>query len=317
MAAHSEDDANEMTESPATSPTAGAEPGDPTAAPPPEAAEPAGAASHRTVIEPPSGWQLVDVGELWRFRELLFFLIWRDVKVRYKQAVLGVAWAVLQPATLMVVFSVFLGRLGGLSGGDTPYPLFVLTGLIAWTFFATAVTQAANSVVGSERLITKIYFPRLAVPFAAVGAAVFDFLISLGLLVVVMVAYGVVPGWELLLVPFVFGILLLAAAGLGTLLAALTVAYRDFRFVTPFLIQVGMYATPTIYTLIPADPPEGLRLWLMLNPLAAPIAAFRACLVGGPIPWGGLAISAVAAAALFVLGCLYFRKVEDEFADKI
>lgn len=272
---------------------------------------------HRTVIEPPSGWQLVDVRELWRFRELLFFLIWRDVKVRYKQAVLGVAWAVLQPATLMVVFAVFLGRLGGLTGGDVPYPLFVLTGLIAWTFFATAVTQAANSVVGSERLITKIYFPRLAVPFAAVGAAVFDFLISLGLLAAVMIAYGVVPGWQLLLIPLVFGILLLAAAGLGTLLAALTVAYRDFRFVTPFLIQVGMYATPTIYTLIPAEPPGGLRIWLLLNPLAAPIGAFRACLVGGPIPWEGLTVSAAAAAALFVLGCLYFRKVEDEFADKI
>jgi lipopolysaccharide transport system permease protein len=275
------------------------------------------APAHRTVIEPPSGWQLVDVRELWRFRELLFFLVWRDVKVRYKQAALGIAWAVLQPATLMVVFSVFLGRLGGLSGGDIPYPLFVLSGLIAWTFFASSVSSAGGSVVGSERLITKIYFPRLAVPFAAVGAAVFDFVISLGLLAAMMAAYGYVPSWQIVFAPLVFAILLLAATGLGTLLAALTVAYRDFRFVTPFLIQVGMYATPTIYMLLPPDPAPGLRLWLTVNPLVAPIASFRACLLGGPIPWEGLAVSAAVAVGTFVLGCLYFRKVEDEFADKI
>src|SRR5687768_3792642 len=147
---------------PAPAEEASASPADDSPAPP----------VHRTVIEPPAGWQLVNVGELWRYRELLFFLIWRDVKIRYKQAVLGVAWAVLQPALLMIVFAVFLGRLAGLSGGDIPYPLFVLAGLIAWTFFSTAVGQAGNSVVGSERLITKIYFPRLAIPFASVGAAV-------------------------------------------------------------------------------------------------------------------------------------------------
>ncbi|QJW98048.1 ABC transporter permease [Frigoriglobus tundricola] len=281
------------------------------------AARPPEPAPRRTVIEPPAGWQLIDLGELWRFRELVFFLIWRDVKVRYKQAALGIAWAVLQPALLMAVFSVFLGQLGGLSGGETPYPLFVLAGLIAWTFFSAAVGQAGGSVIGSERLITKIYFPRLAVPFAAVGAAAFDFAISLGLLGVVMAAYGYPPSWQIVFAPLAFGVLLTAATGLGTLLAALTVTYRDFRFVTPFLIQVGMYATPTIYMMVPADPSDGLRLWLALNPLVAPIAAFRACVLGGPVPWGGLALSAGAAAALFVFGCLYFRKVEDEFADRI
>jgi lipopolysaccharide transport system permease protein len=271
----------------------------------------------RTVIEPPAGWQLVNVRELWRYRELMFFLAWRDVAVRYKQAVLGAAWAILQPAMLMIVFSVFLGRLGGLTGGDIPYPLFVLAGLIAWTFFSTAVTQAGNSVIGSEKLVTKIYFPRLAIPFASVGAAVFDFLISLGLLAILMVAYGTAPSWQVIFAPLVFAILFLTAAGLGTLLAALTVAYRDFRYVTPFLIQVGMYSTPTIYMLMPADPSAGLKIWLILNPLVAPIAAFRACLLGGPIHWDALAVSAVMAIALFVLGCLYFRKLEDEFADKI
>lgn len=298
-------------------PDATAEPAPATAAPTGVPAVATAVPVVRTVIEPPAGWQLVDVRELWRYRELLFFLVWRDVKIRYKQAVLGVAWAVLQPALLMVVFSVFLGRLGGFTGGDVPYPLFVLTGLIAWTFFSTAVGQAGNSVVGSERLITKIYFPRLAVPFAAVGAAVFDFVISFGLLGVVMAAYGYPPSWQIVFAPLVFGVLLIAATGLGTLLSALTVTYRDFRYATPFLIQVGMYATPSIFMMLPADPAPGLKWWLTLNPLVAPIASFRACLLGGPIPWDGLAISAAAAVAIFALGCMYFRKVEDEFADKI
>ncbi|HUR52966.1 MAG TPA: ABC transporter permease [Gemmataceae bacterium] len=290
----------------------------PAIAPPPHGTDPTPAPPvHRTVIEPPTGWQLVDVRELWRFRELVFFLVWRDIKVRYKQAVLGVAWAVLQPAMLMVVFSVFLGRLAGLSGGGVPYPLFVLTGLIAWTFFASAVSQGGNSVVGSERLITKIYFPRLAIPFASVGAAVFDFVISLGLLGALMAYYGFAPSWQVVFAPLVFGVVLLAAAGLGTLLAALTVLYRDFRYVTPFLIQVGMYATPTIYMLLPADPSPGLKAWLAVNPMVAPVAAFRACLLGGPIPWESFAVSAAVAVGLFVLGCLYFRKVEDDFADNI
>ena len=172
-------------------------------------------------------------------------------------------------------------------------------------------------MIGSERLITKIYFPRLAIPFGAVGAAVFDFGISLGLLAVTMAAYGYAPTWQVIFAPLVFAIILLTVTGLGTLLAALTVAYRDFRFVTPFLIQVGMYATPTIYMLLPANPSPGLKIWLAANPLVAPIAAFRACLLGGSIPWGNLAISGGVAVGIFVLGCLYFRKVEDEFADRI
>jgi lipopolysaccharide transport system permease protein len=276
-------------------------------------------AGHRIRIDPPTGWQMVNVRELWRFRELLYFLVWRDVKVRYKQAVLGAAWAVLQPLMLMIVFSVFFGRLGGLAKADLPYPypLLVLTGLIAWQFFANAVGQAGGSVIGSERLITKIYFPRLAIPFAAVGAAVLDFVISLGLLGVLMAYYGYPPSWQIVFAPLVFAILLLAATGLGTLLSALTVAYRDFRFVTPFLIQVGLYATPTIYMLMPSNPSNELRLWLTLNPMVAPISAFRECLLGGTIPWGALALSTVAAATVFVVGCLYFRKVEDGFADRI
>src|SRR5689334_539128 len=180
------------------------------------AAEPA-----ETLIRPATGWQLINVRELWRFRELLYFLTWRDVKIRYKQTVLGAAWAVLQPAMMMVVFTIFFGRLAKLSSGDLPYPLFALAGLIPWMFFSTALTSCANSVIGSERLITKIYFPRLAVPFAAVGAAVIDFLIAMMLLAIVMAFYGHAPSANIWLAPLIYGVVVISVVGLGTLLAAL------------------------------------------------------------------------------------------------
>jgi len=272
---------------------------------------------HETVIEPSAGWQWPNLRELWRHRELLFFLAWRDVKVRYKQTALGAAWAILQPALLMAVFTLVFSRLGGASSGDVPYPLFALAGLLPWIFFATAVTSAANSVVGSERLITKIYFPRLAIPFAAVGAAGVDFLIGLGLLAAAMAAYGVAPTWNLLVAPLVMAVVAVVAVGLGTLFAALNVAYRDVRHAIPFVIQLGMFATPTIY-LQPTGNETGALGWLLtLNPLASLVAAFRASLLGSPVPWADVGVAAASSVALFVVGCLYFRKVEDGFADVI
>ncbi len=272
-----------------------------------------------TVIQPSRGWQLINVRELWQFRELVYFLTWRDVKVRYKQTLLGAAWAVLQPATMMVVFYIFFSRMAGLSSGDTPYPLFVYAGLLPWTFFATAIANASNSVVGSERLITKIYFPRLAVPYASVGAAVVDFAIALGLLFVLMACYGVMPGPGLLLAPVFFAVILLAALGVGTLLAALNVAYRDFRYVVPFMIQLWMFATPTVYMQTSgAGPADGVVAWLLAaNPLTGLIACFRAACLGGPIPWADFAVATLVVVAVFLLGSLYFRKVEDSFADII
>jgi lipopolysaccharide transport system permease protein len=270
-----------------------------------------------TNIEPARGWQWLNVRELWRYRELLFFLAWRDVKVRYKQTVLGAAWAILQPALLMAIFTLVFSQLGRLSSGDIPYPLFALAGLLPWTFFATATTSAANSVVNSERLITKIYFPRLAIPFSAAGAAIVDFIIALGLLAIVMAWYGVTPSWNLLVAPLVVVIILIAALGLGTLLAALNVAYRDVRYVVPFLIQVGMFATPTIY-LQPTGGERGPVQWLLsLNPMSGLVSAFRASLLDGPIPWLDLGVAAALSFAMFVAGCLYFRRVEDRFADVI
>jgi lipopolysaccharide transport system permease protein len=270
-----------------------------------------------TRILPPHGWQWINFGELWQSRELVGFLTWREVKVRYKQTLLGAAWAILQPLLMMVVFTIFFGRLARLPSGDLPYPLFALAGLIPWTFFSNALASAANSVVGSERLITKIYFPRLAVPFAAVGAAAIDFGVAMLLMGLVMAGYGHAPSANILLAPLIFAVMLLAAAGLGTMLAALNVAYRDFRYVVPFFIQLGMFATPTIYFQPTGN--EGRSIgWLMsTNPMTSLISGFRASLLGGEIPWAGLGVATILAVALFVIGCLYFRKVEDRFADVI
>ncbi len=270
-----------------------------------------------TIVEPPSGWQLINARELWRFRELVGFLIWRDVKIRYKQTILGASWAVLQPLMMMVVFTIFFGGMAKVPSGDLPYPLFAYAGLLPWTFFATAITNAGNSVVGSERLITKIYFPRLAVPFAAVGAAVVDFVIAFGLLLVLMAWYRVSPGPGMLLLPLIAVLIMFTALGVGTLLSALNVAYRDFRYIIPFMVQLGIFATPTVYM----QPDESSAGWLSallaLNPMTPLIGAFRSSALGGPIGWGSLALAAAVAVASFVVGCLYFRKVEDSFSDVI
>jgi lipopolysaccharide transport system permease protein len=273
-----------------------------------------------TRIRPPQGWQLIDVRELWRFRELVYFLIWRDVKVRYKQTVLGAAWAILQPAMMMVVFTIFFSRMAKVPAGSLPYPVFAFAGLLPWTFFATAITNAGNSVVGSERLITKIYFPRLAIPLGSVGAAVVDFIIGFGLLamlmVYAMVYHGMTLSPNLLLAPVAFAVILVAAIGVGTLLAALNVSYRDFRYVIPFLVQIWMFATPTVYMQL-EEGTSGLRSWLALNPMTGLIATFRAATLGDPIPWSQFAISSVCAVVLLAVGCLYYRRVEDHFADII
>ncbi len=289
-----------------------------------EPPRPAGTAPmlNRTLIEPPRDLEWVDWAELWRYRELLFFLAWRDVKVRYKQTALGAAWAVLQPAMMMAVFTVFFGRLAGVSTSGVPQPVFFLTGILPWFFFSTALANAANSVVGAERLITKIYFPRLAVPFATVLAAGVDFLVASTLLAVVLVGYAfagapIAPGWGILVVPVVVGLLGLTAAGLGTLLAALNVAYRDFRYVIPFFIQLGMFATPLIYMHPTGAESEAVGWLVAVNPLNSLIATFRAGLLGGPIPWLGLGGAAVVAVVSFAVGCYCFRRYEDRFADVI
>jgi lipopolysaccharide transport system permease protein len=287
---------------------------------PPEAPPGGSPQEMLTVMLPPGGWQLVNVAELWRYRELLYFLIWRDVKVRYKQTLLGASWAILQPVLMMAVFLV-VGSLAKFNTGDIPYPIYVFSGLLPWTFFATAIASGGNSVVGAERMITKIYFPRLAIPFAAVGAAVVDFFIASAVLILMMVWYGfkgapIHPGLGLLMVPVIFILILLTGTGVGSLLAALNVAYRDFRYVIPFLVQLWMFATPTIYLMV-QNPGPRTRALMLINPMSGLIDGFRAAMLGGPLPWNHLAVSSVCAVGVFLLGCFYFRKVEDSFADVI
>jgi lipopolysaccharide transport system permease protein len=270
-----------------------------------------------SIIERRPGWKFVDLGELWRYRELLYFLIWRDVKVRYKQTVLGAAWAILQPLATMVVFSLFFGRLAQMPTGDVPYPLFAFAGLLPWTFFSNAISQAGLSVVGNQNLVTKVYFPRLFIPLGAIGAGVVDFVIAFGMLIVLMLWYGVMPGWGMLVVPLLAAGLVAATLGVGIFLSALTVAYRDFRYVVPFGVQLWMFATPTIYMRTETFLSPRWNAVLPLNPAYGLIANFRASVLGEPLDLYSLGVSLGVAAVLLLGGCLYFRRVERSFADII
>jgi lipopolysaccharide transport system permease protein len=239
----------------------------------------------------------------------------RDVKVRYKQTVLGVAWAIIQPVTMMVVFSLFFGRLAQMPSDGYPYPIFVYTALLPWSFFSNAVSNSANSLIGSTNLVSKIYFPRLVIPLASVGGGLVDFLIAAVILLLLMVYYGV--GWtlNLTMAPILIVGTVFIALGVGTFLSALNVAYRDFRYVTPFLIQFWMFATPVAYpaSLVPVE----WRWALYLNPVAGLIEGFRSAFLGGPIDLEALAISMVVAVTIFIAGVVYFENAERRFADII
>ncbi|HEX8915299.1 MAG TPA: ABC transporter permease [Humisphaera sp.] len=295
----------------------------PAAAAPPAAgaAAPPAADPVRTRILPPKGWQPLDLRELWRYRELTWFLALRDIKVRYKQTALGVLWAVIQPAVSTFVFTLAFNRLGGLQGpAGTPYELWVFCAMIPWQLFATAMANAGNSLVGSQNLITKVYFPRLAVPISTILAALVDFLIAFAMLVALMLCYGRVPGAGALLLP-AFALLAVAAAlAVGLWLSALNVQYRDFRYVIPFLVQVWFFVTPIIYPLERAREKYGAagEVAFGLNPMTGVCEGFRWALLGSPPPSGLLlAVSSAATAVLLVGGLYYFRRMEQTFADVV
>ena len=272
-------------------------------------------ASHVTVIEPRKGWRALDLQELWAYRELLYVLTMRDIKVRYKQTVLGFSWAIIQPAMMMLVFSVFFGGLAKMPSDGYPYPLFVYSGLLPWTFFQTAVGSGSSSLLNSSHLVTKVYFPRLMIPLSAIGSGLADFLIATMVLFVLMAIYGGTFGLSLLLAPFLILGVVFIALGVGTFLAALTVSYRDFRYVVPFMLQFWMFATPVIY---PASlVPEKWRMLLYLNPMAGMIEGFRAAFLGSTLNLGAVALSLATAALIFAAGVAYFEKVERRFADII
>jgi lipopolysaccharide transport system permease protein len=267
-----------------------------------------------TIIEPRGGWRNISWKDLWAYRELLYFLVWRDIMVRYKQTVLGIAWAVLQPLATTIVFSIFFGRVGGLEDRvDVPYPVFTCAGLLPWIMFAAGITQASLSLVVSSHLITKIYFPRLLIPFSAAGVSLIDFMIGCCLIFILIPCYGMSFTLQLLWLPPLTALTLLASLGVGTLLSALTAAYRDFRYVVPFMVQLWMLASPIAYPLELIPP--AWRLAYALNPMAGLIGGFRAAFLGQQMPWGPLGISVLSAIFCFIVGTYYFNSVERRFAD--
>jgi lipopolysaccharide transport system permease protein len=274
------------------------------------------AAVHVTRIEPARGWMSLGLRELWEYRELLYFLTWRDVKVRYKQTVLGAAWAILQPVLTMVVFSLFFGKLANMPSDDVAYPVFSLAGLVPWTFFAYALVQSSNSLVQSSNLVKKVYFPRLAVPIASVLSGIVDFVIAFLVLLGMMLYFGVYPGWQIVFLPFLLLLALVTSLGVGLWMSALNVLYRDVRYVLPFLTQFWMFATPIAY---PSSllPPE-YRVWYSLNPMVGVVEGFRWALLGTDTqPGPMLLVSTLAALVMLLAGAYYFRRMEKSFADVV
>lgn len=268
-----------------------------------------------TLIEPHRGWRMLDWRELWAYRELLWVLTMRDIRVRYKQTILGAGWAVIRPVLTMLIFSVIFGRLAKMPSDGLPYPIFVYAALLPWTFFAAAISASGQSLVSSSNLVSKVYFPRLIIPLSSVGSGLVDLLVSTLILLLMMLWYGV--GWttNLLAVPLLLIAVAFCALGVGTLLSALTVAYRDFTHLTPFLVQIWMYLTPVIFpvTIVPAQ----WRIFLYLNPMTGLVEGFRFAFLGKALDLQGVGISAVVAVVLFVLGVAYFERVERRFADII
>jgi lipopolysaccharide transport system permease protein len=266
-------------------------------------------------IQPSKKWVAINLRDLWAYRDLLYFLTWRDVKVRYKQTVLGAAWAIIQPLFTMLIFWLFFGRLAGMPSEGIPYPLFALAGLIPWTFFANAITNSGNSLVGSANLITKVYFPRMIIPCAAVGAGLIDLAIAFSLMAGMMLWFGVSLTMNLLLLPLLVLLTTFLAIGVGMWMSALNVKYRDIRYALPFLIQLWMFATPIIYPL--SLIPEKWRWVMAINPMAGVIDGFRAALFGRAIDWRSLAITALVTVGVVIYSAYHFRRMEKTFADVV
>jgi len=265
-------------------------------------------------IKPSKGWVSLRLRELFEYRELLFFLVWRDIKVRYKQTALGASWAVVQPLFTMVVFSLFFGKLAKMPSDGVPYPIFSFTALVPWTFFATSLMNSSNSLVGSSNLIKKVYFPRLAIPTATVLSGLVDFVIAFGMLVVLMIWYGVTPSVHALWLPFFLLLAFVTALGVGLWLSAMNVKFRDVKYVVPFLTQFWMFATPVVY---PSSLLSGKwRAVFALNPMVGVVEGFRWSLLGtNTNPRSIIAVSSITAITILISGAFYFRRMERSFAD--
>ncbi len=268
------------------------------------------------ILRPKRGWQQLGLKDLWDYRELLYFFCWRDIKVRYKQTALGVAWAILQPVMTMVLFSLFFGRLAKMPSDGIPYPLFVFTALVPWMFFSNGITQSAGSLVENASLLKKVYFPRLAVPIASVISGSVDFLCSFLVLVALILYYGIVPTIAVLWLPLFLALACIASLGIGLWLSALNVQYRDVRYVIPFLTQLWLFATPIAYPSSLLSEP--LRTLYGLNPMVGVVEGFRWALLGTETsPGPMLIVSVVASVLVLITGALYFRRMEVTFSDRV
>ncbi len=270
---------------------------------------------HTTVLRPGCAGPLLDVRQMWQYRELLWFLGLRDIQVRYKQTLLGAAWAVIQPFVLMIVFSVVFGKMLKVGQSiDVAYPIFAYAGLLPWTFFANAVTASSNALAANSQMLRKIYFPRIMLPISAVGAPLADYVIAFVVLVAMMFWYGVSVSAGMLLIPLLVLSTIIAATGIGVLMSAVTVRYRDFRHIVPFMIQIGLFITPVIY---PLKVDSAWHWLLQLNPMSGTISAFRAAVLGTPIDFASWAISLASAVAIGWVALWLFRRNERTFADLI
>jgi homopolymeric O-antigen transport system permease protein len=267
------------------------------------------------VIQPSKKWSFLSFKDIWAYRELLFFLTWRDVKVRYKQTALGAAWAILQPLFMMVIFTIFFGKLAGVDSAGIPYPLFALAGLVPWTFFSNSITASGNSLVGSANLITKVYFPRLIVPAAAMLAGLVDFLLAFLMLCLLMIYYRVTVTAQLLFLPVLILLTALFALGIGTWMSALNVKYRDVRFALPFVIQLWLFVSSVI--LPSSSIPQKWRWVLLFNPMSGIIEGYRAALFGLPFDWPALGMASVITVLVLLYAIYSFGRVERSFADII
>jgi lipopolysaccharide transport system permease protein len=269
-----------------------------------------------TIIRPSTGWVSLKLGELWEYRELLLFLTWRDISVRYKQTVLGATWAIIQPLFAMLVFTLFFGRLGQIPSDGLPYPIFSYAALLPWQYFATALAGSGDSLVGNANLLSKVYFPRLVIPMASVLMPIIDFIIAFVVLLGMMFFYGIVPTWNVVWLPFFLLLALMTALGAGLWLSAMNVLYRDIRYAIPFLIQLWMFASPVVY---PSSMiPEQWRPLYGLNPMAGVIEGFRWALLGVETAPGFLiVVSFLIALTLLGSGIFYFRRMEKIFADVV
>jgi lipopolysaccharide transport system permease protein len=268
----------------------------------------------QTIIEPSKGWQLINLRELLRYKDLFYFLVWKEIKVLYKQTVLGLTWAIIRPLFTMVIFSVVFGRLAKMPSDGVPYPIFAFVALVPWTYFSTAMTSSSNSLVGNTQLLTKVYFPRLIIPMTPVLSGLVDFGIAFVLLGGMMAWFRIVPTWNIIFLPLLMFLMICSASGIGMWLSALAIQYRDIKYAVPFLAQILLYAAPVVWpvSLVPSQ----YRLVYGLYPMAGVIEGFRSALLGtNPMPWDLIGMGTLSTVLLLLSGAFYFRKMERIFAD--